>query len=238
MGYTSIMTTPRSRRARLLLALAGLALAASGGCGSDPEQTTPFSPDLIAVTGPDSLPAGQPLDLKIHWFSTDTCQELSEFRFYQSDDSTFTLVASGVTQLGVPCDARPNPAVEVGYRIDTPPARRFYVEVVGAHQRFLLGVHGGTVPAAIERHRVSVRSVPPGVPADSAVVTYLGAAGDTLGAVLTASDGTGEISLPCPPGGTRVYRVDVLGDYGRRVLLQYDIGPARCGLPDVLLLNL
>ncbi len=233
------MTASRSLgggQALSAVALAGLVLLAPA-CGDDPQQVAPFNPSIVAVTGPDSLPAGQPLDLKIHWFSTSTCEQLAEFRFYQSDDSTFTLVATGEFLLGVGCDTRPNSVNEASYRIDNPPAERFYVEVVGANERFKLRVEGGTVAAALERHHVSVRTVPPGRPANGAVATFLGSAAETLGVAVTGADGTAEIVLPCAPGGSRVYRVDVLGEFGRRVLLQYDASPARCGLPEVLLVN-
>ena len=219
-----------------LLACA-LAAALGAGCSDDKVSTTPFNPNIVAVTGPDTLPAGQPLDLKIHWFSTSTCDELTGFGFYQSDDSTYTLVARGQTLLGVGCDTRPNDVVEGAYRFENPPQTRFYVEVVGANQRFLHRVEVGPTPAAVERHRISVRTVPPGRPTDGAVATFLGAAGDTLGVATTGPDGTAELILPCAPGGSRVYRVDVLGEFGRRVLLQYDAGPARCGLPEVLSVN-
>lgn len=237
MGYTSGMTTRRTRRAHTAAVLAGIALAAFPGCGSDPVQTSPYSPDLIAVTGPDSLPAGQPLVLKIHWFSTNTCQELSEFRFYQSNDSTYALVANGIERLGEACDDRANPAVEVIYQVPNPPGERFYVEVYGANQRFLLRVEGGTTPSAIERHRVNVRSVPPGQPANGAVVTFRDAGGTELGTATTGTDGTAELSLPCPAGGSRAYSADVLGEFGRRVLLPFNAGPARCGVPEVLHVN-
>lgn len=212
-------------------------LAGSAGCGDDPVSTGPFSPSVVAVTAPDTLPAGQPLDLKIHWFSTNTCDELTGFSFYQSDDTTYTLIARGHALLGVGCDPRPNDVVEAAYRFENPPQTRFYVEVVGANERFVHRVEVGPTPAPIERHRVSVRTVPPGRPADGAVATFLGAAGDTLGVATTGPDGTAEIVFPCAPGGSRVYRVDVLGEFGRRVLLQYDAGPARCGLPEVLRVN-
>lgn len=213
------------------------AIAASSGCGDDPVSTGPFNPSVVAVTAPDTLPAGQPLDLKIHWFSTNTCDELTEFSIYQSDDSTYTLLARGQALLGVGCDPRANNVVEAFYRLENPPQTRFYVEVVGANERFVHRVEVGPTPAAIERHRVSVRTVPPGHPANGAIATFLGVAGDTLGTAVTGPDGTAEIVLPCAPGGTRVYRVDVLGEFGRRVLLQYDAGPARCGLPEVLSVN-
>lgn len=229
------MRTPRlASPARFGVLLAGLALS---GCSSDEVVVSRFSPDLVAVTAPDSLAAGQPLDVKIHWRATRTCQSLDDFGFSVVNDSTLQIIAVGKETLDPdqPC-FETSAVVEAGYRIPDPPARRFRLEVFGARQRFELTVQGGTQPADVQRFRVRVENAT--VPGDSAAAVA-GApirilaldAPDTLLAMTTGADGMADSALTCSTG-PRGYRLWVVGSAGRQVVLEFRRNPARCGVPE------
>jgi hypothetical protein len=228
------MRNPRAAVPALLAALlAGFVLA---GCGSDEEVViNNFSPDIVAVTAPDTVAAGQPLDVKIHWRARTTCQELTDFGFVVFDDTTFQITALGkeTVKSDQVCESIAE-IREASYRIPDPPARRFHVQVYGL-QHFDLGVVGGVTPAAVERHSVLVQTSTGGAvgpePVVGAVAKVVAGATDTLLVLVTGLDGTADSSLVCP-GPARAYNLFVRGSGGRTVTLPFQQNPARCGVAE------
>lgn len=228
------MRTPRRAvPAVLATLLVGLALA---GCGEDEVAVERFSPDIVAVTAPDSLAAGQPLDIKVHWRARTTCQELSGFELTVFDDTTFQIVAQGRETIDPDVACEPIAEVrEASYRIPNPPAKSFHVQVYGL-QLYDLAVLGGATPAAVERHRVEVMTPgggsigpDPVVGAIAKVVTL--ATADTLLVLTTGADGAADSSLACA-GASRAYELLVTGSAGRSLTLPFRRYPAHCGIAE------
>lgn len=225
------MRNPRPAVPALFAALfAGAVLA---GCGSDEVVINYFSPDVLAVTAPDTLAAGQPLDVKIHWRATSTCQALDAFGFSVFDDTTLQIVAQGKETIAPDRTCDPSDAIhEASYRIPSPPLGRFRIQVYGSRQLFEMSVLGGATPAAVERHRVLVMNVAGGDPVAGATakVIALGTS-DTLLVLTAGAEGTADSALACP-GAPRAYQLLVSGSSGRQVVLPFQQNPARCGVPE------
>jgi hypothetical protein len=228
------MRNPNSAVPVLLAALAaGIALA---GCGTDDVVVDHFSPDLVAVTAPDTLAAGQPLTVKIHWRALTTCQSLDAFGFAVFDDTTFQIVVQGKETIAPDRSCEPTAVIqEAAYTIPDPPARRFRVMVYGL-QHYELSVVGGTTPAAVERHRVEVASAGGGAVGSEPVVgatarLVASDTADTLLVLTTGLDGAADSALACP-GAPRSYKLLVTGAAGRSVTLPFQQNPARCGVPE------
>lgn len=207
------------------------------GCGSDEEVVIDnFSPDIVAVTAPDTVAAGQPLDVKIHWRARTTCQELTDFGFTVFDDTTLQITALGKETVRSDQVCEPIAEIrEATYRIPDPPARRFRVRVYGL-QQFDLGVVGGATPAAVEGHRVLVLTSGGGPVGPDPVVgavakVIVAGTTDTLLVLVTGLDGQADSSLACP-GAPRAYDLFVRGSSGRTVTLPFRQNPARCGVAE------
>src|SRR5215467_15731418 len=87
------MRPPDAVRPDVRLLASSLVLAAfaflSGCSGKSDVVTTHSTPDVIAVTSPDSVGPGQQLLVKIHWRSTGTCQSFEGVTFQPIDDTTY-----------------------------------------------------------------------------------------------------------------------------------------------------
>jgi hypothetical protein len=227
------------RNPRLVVPAALAALFAGftlTGCGEDEVTVDRFSPDIVAVTAPDTLAAGEPLDVKIHWRALTTCQELSGFEFVVFDDTTYQIVAQGKETINA--DDTCDPIVDVreaSYRIPSPPTGRFRIQVYGL-QLYELSVVGGVTPGSEERHRVEVMTPgggsvgPAPVAGATAKVVTLDTA-DTLLVLTTGADGAADSSLACA-GASRAYKLLVTGSAGRTLTLPFQQKPARCGVPE------
>lgn len=210
----------------------GLLFAA---CSSDTTAfTNPFTPSVIAATAPDTLSAGRPLDVKIHWRSTNGCQTLNDLPFIPINDSTFSLVVKGVETNDGSETCPEDITVQVqSFRLENPPQKRFTLEVTGASQRFFFTIEGGRPAAAVERHRVFVKNSTSGQGDPDATVRIISVpAGDTLAVMTSDANGQADTTLSCPPGGTRQYILDVINTRGRRGILEYRNDPAQCGVPE------
>jgi hypothetical protein len=210
--------------------LAGFALA---GCGNDEIVINSFSPDVIAATAPDTLAAGEPLDVKIHWRPTSTCQSLDDFGFSVVDDTTLQIVAQGKETIDPnhPCSGS-DAVLEASYRIPNPPSGRFRIQVFGARQLFQLAILGGVTPVAGERHSILVMNTADGqpVPGATAKVVALDTS-DTLLVLTTGVDGAADSTLACGVS-PRAYKLMVTGSSGRAVTLPFEQNPMRCGVPE------
>jgi hypothetical protein len=228
----------RARWAALLLPAALFA----AGCSDDETFSTHETPNVVAVTAPDSIPAGQPIDIKVHWRSRSTCESFEGASVQVVNDTTISLVISVVETVtpDAPCDPR-DVVLEGLVRIADPPATRFRVEVYGAAERFVLPVVGGAAPAAIERHAVTILnsvggtgSGAPPVPGATAAMIPEGA--DTLFTLVADADGKAEQGIAC--AGDRRYQLDVTGASNRRVVLDFFSNPARCAIPERTIVRL
>jgi hypothetical protein len=197
-----------------------------GGCDAITGPAR-YIPEVVEVTVADSVAAGQLLDVKIHWLSTDGCQRFDGFAARTLDDSTFQLTPLAHRASGVVC-TQVITNVEEAVRFGRLPARRFTVRVIARQDTFDLPVQGGAAPAAIERHRVQVEDAATGKPRAGATVAIVGVfPTDTLAKLTTAADGSAEVVLPCLAAG-RAYDLVVVG--GPRV--RFARFPARCGVPE------
>src|SRR5262250_1396364 len=117
----------------LFLALAFAVPLLAGCSGTNDVTTTHFTPDIVAVTSPDSLAPGQGLEIKVHWRSSLTCQSFEDPGIQPIDDSTFFVQTSAkeVHDPKTPCAAR-DTILEGGIHMTNPPAKRFRVLIYGA----------------------------------------------------------------------------------------------------------
>lgn len=221
-----------SRSLATALALCGLALL--GGCsGKSDVVTTHSTPDLVAVTAPDSVGPGQQLEIKVHWRSTLTCQSFESAGLQVINDSTFFAQAmmKQVDDPKTPCGAR-DTILEGSFVLSAPPARFFRVLVYGAHQQDTVAVRGGATPAAIERHGLEIDDSVTGGP-------VLGGSGDyadlgthaVFASLVTDSFGMADTAFACA-GAARPYQITVVGSSGRRATLVFKDHPAHCGVPE------
>jgi len=218
----------------LISALTLLGLALVAGCsGKTDVVTTHSTPDLVAVTAPDSVGAGQKLVIKVHWRSTLTCQSFEGVGFQIVDDSTFfaQTTIKEVDDPKTPCAAR-DTILEGTFSIADPPAHRFRVIVYGAHQQDTVTVTGGALPAAIEHYGLEIDDSVTGGP-------VLGGSGDyvDLGtqaaftSLTTDSFGKADTAFACA-GAARAYKITVVGASGRRATLVFKDFPEHCGVAE------
>ncbi len=214
----------------------GILLLAPAGCSEQDVVHEHFSPDVVAVTAPDSLAPGQALVVKVHWRMLRTCQALDTFGVNALDDTTIELIARGVETIdpSKPC-TQADSIVEgsVTLAAGQLPAKRFHVQVFGAAQRYDLAIQGGAAPAALERHQVLVENAVGGtVPVQGATARVIDLNSlETLAVLTTDADGEASVALPCP-GADRPYQLWVTGASGRQVHLYFRQNPARCGIPE------
>lgn len=213
-------------------ALLGAALLA--GCsGKTDVVTTHSTPDIVAVTAPDSLAPGQKLEIKVHWRSTLTCQSFEGVGFQIVDDSTFfaQTTIKEVDDPKNPCAAR-DTILEGLFSIADPPAHSFRVIVYGAHQQDTVAVRGGAAPAAIERHALEIDDSVTGGPVlgGTGVYTDLGTQA-VFASLVTDSFGKADTSLACA-GAARAYKISVVGASGRRATLVFQSFPEHCGVAE------
>ena len=203
------------------------------GCGTDAISIRTFTPAVLAVTGPDSLAPGTPLQLVVYWRSTNTCDELDSFAFNAFNDSTFSLRVVAANKRTADSNCAESVDIRIStFVLDTPPAGRFTFEVFGASQRFVMVTEGGTSPASIHRFRVFVKNATSLDPVMGAVARIISTTtGDTLGVMTTGIDGTDELSLDCS-GAPVPYLLDILGPSGRSAILDHRDQPARCGIAE------
>jgi hypothetical protein len=233
MRYSPSMRFPLLRQSLAWMAGA-LAVSCLAGCGNDDEVSTiRYAPDLVAATVPDSIAAGSPLDIKVHWLSTLTCQSFEGFTVNALNDSVIQVVAVAVETRDpkAPCSPR-EVFLEGGLRINDPPRRHFHIDVYGARQLFPLEVEGDAAGAPIERHRITVENSVDGtwVAGATAKIVDL-ATQDTLATLTTDMNGAAETALPCA-GATRAYKLRVVGASGRQAELLFQSNPAHCGIPE------
>ena len=215
----------------LFLALGALSFGCSPGNAT---FTTPFTATVIAVTAPDTLSPGRALDIKIHWRSTNGCQTLNDLPFIPINDSTLTLIVTGVeTNDGNdPCPEE-IAVKEQSFRLENPPQKSFTLTVTGARELFEFVIEGGKAAATLERHLVFVENKITGRGDEGATVCLIGIpANDTLAVMTTDADGMADTTLVCPGGGSRQYLLDVVNTLGRTAILEYRTDPARCGVPE------
>lgn len=217
-----------------LVLAAGAVVLGFVGCDSTNDTVhNRFAPDLIAATAADSVAAGSPLDIKVHWRSTGSCQQFEGFTFNASGDSVFTLVAVVLETRdpNVACTTR-DTILEGRFRLNDPPAKPFRVEVFGASQRFSLDVRGGVAPAALERYQVHVTNVAGGGDVEGAIARVIDLATlDTVGVLTTDVSGTAELARACVGPG-RAYKLWVTGASGRQAVLVSREFPEACGIPE------
>jgi hypothetical protein len=219
-------------------ALAAVLLLAGSltGCGTEDIIITQFSPSLLSATAPDSIASGSPLLLKVHWRRTNGCQELKDVEVVQVSDTLYTVTVLGEErrEAGSSCTTETS-IRESSIQFDNPPARFFTLEVYGARERFVLNIHGGSPPAAVERHVVHVRDATKlqddDVEGGSVVIREVGS-GNVIAELTTGADGIADTTLACPQGGSRAYLLDVSIPIGRSTTLEYRNNPARCGVPE------
>ena len=219
-----------------------LTVATLVGCGDDETFTTRTTPNVVAVTAPDSIAAGQALDIKVHWRSRSTCETFEGASVQVVNDTTFSLIISVAETVTPdrPCDSR-DLVLEGLVRIADPPATRFRVEVYGAAERFVLPVVGGSTPSSVERHAVTILNAVGGTgtgasPVPGATAAMIPEGADTLFVLTTDADGKAEESIPC--AGDRRYHLDVTGASNRRVILDFLSHPARCGIAERTIVRL
>ncbi len=216
----------------VLAGLAALGLLAAGGCSEKNVVHTHFTPDVIAVTAPDSLPAGLPLVVKVHWRGLRTCQSLDSFGLNTVDDTTLQLLVRGLetSDPNTSCD-QVDSLFETSTSIEASrlPAKRFHVHVYGAAQHFDLEVQGGATPIAGERHRVFVQNSVNDAPVLGAVARVIDLdTRDTLAVLTTDAAGEAETAAACVKS-PRPYQLWVIGASGRQAHLYFRQDPARCG---------
>lgn len=196
-------------------------------------MTQHSTPDIVAVTAPDSVGPGQKLEIKVHWRSTLTCQSFEGVGFQIVDDSTFlaqTMIKE-VDDPKTPC-ASQDTVLEGSFLIADPPARSFRVIVYGAHQQDTVAVVGGATPASIERHGLEIDDSVTGGP-------VLGGSGDfadlgthaVFASLVTDSFGKADTAFACA-GAVRPYLITVVGASGRRATLVFKEHPEHCGVPE------
>jgi hypothetical protein len=225
----------RTSSAALLAALACAAASLAAGCGDDDVVLSRFSPTIVAATAPDSVAAGQALDVKVHWRAYNSCQSFEKFNFTQVDDTTFHIIAFAIETVDPNSACTPTDAVrEASFHLASTPPGRFVIEVYGAAQRIPLEIQGGAQPAATERHAILVTNAAAagGPPVEGALARVIDAAStDTIAVLVTGAGGDAESTLACG-AVPRSYRLLVTGASGRQALLDFVQNPAHCGVPE------
>jgi hypothetical protein len=219
---------------RILFLALPLALLVLAGCSGSSDVTTDhYAPDIVAVTAPDSLAAGQQLQIKVHWRSSLTCQSFENVSVQPIDDSTFFVQTSAkeVHDPKSPCAAR-DTILEGLVQMAGPPARHFRVLVYGAHQQDTVAVLGGATPAAIERHGLEIDDAVTNGPVQGGSGDYVDLGSQVVFASLvTDTLGMADTSFACP-GAARGYKILVVGASGRRATLVFQSYPEHCGIPE------
>jgi hypothetical protein len=211
-----------------------LAILLLSGCSGTNDVTTEhFTPDIVAVTAPDSLTAGQGLEIKVHWRSSLSCQSFEDQGIQPLDDSTFFVqtTAKEVHDPKTPCVAR-DTILEGALHMASPPARHFRILVYGAHQQDTVAVMGGATPAALERHHLEIDDSVTNGPVQGGSGDYVDLGTQALfAALVTDSFGMADTTLACP-GASRAYKITVVGASGRRATLVFKDFPQHCGIPE------
>jgi hypothetical protein len=219
----------------VLAGLAGIVALAAGGCSEKSTVHTHFTPDVVAVTAPDSVPTGQALVVKVHWRGLRTCQSLDTFGFNAVDDTTIELIVRGVETVDpdVSCDPV-DTLYEGSSTIDAAkvPQKRFHLHVYGAAQHYVLDVQGGATPIAGERHSVLVQNAVNDAPVAGATARVIDLdTADTLAVLTTDANGEAESAADCVKS-PRPYQLWVIGASGRQAHLYFRQNPARCGIAE------
>ena len=237
----------RHRHVILGVVCVGVALAELGCNPRGPVEPTgeprPFTPNVIAVTAPDSIAAGDSLEIKIHWISGG-CLEFRNFTLLSPDDTTYRLIPVAVDWSAVPgiiCLSSVSVASE-SFVISDPPARRFRVQVESSSGPYELRVEGGAPPATIERHWVLVQELESKDPIPQAEIVLSEISGGyspgpVLAEITTNIGGIAEVIISCPDT-TRRYDLEVVSPnrwYGR---LRFWRTGARCGVPERTVIRL
>jgi hypothetical protein len=211
-------------------------VVAAAGCGTDDLVITQFSPSLVSATAPDSIAPGAPLQLKVHWRRTNSCQGLKDVEVVALNESTFTITVLGEERRESGTNCLTETSIEEhAFLFENPPAGPFTMEVFGARERFELTVQGDAAPAAIERHHVLVRDATKlqNDEVEGATVNIRNLSdGSLVAALTTGADGVADTALACPPGGARGYLLEVDIPTGRGAVLEYRDFPARCRIPE------
>src|SRR5215468_4897938 len=210
------------------------ALVLLSGCsGKSDVVTTHSTPDIVAVTAPDSVAPGQKLEVKIHWLSTGTCQSFEGVSFQQIDDSTYfaQCIMKEVQDPKTPCTAR-DTILEGNFVVADPPARTIRIIVYGAHQQDTVAVLGGAAPAAIERHELHIVDAVTGGPVAGGSGNFVDLSNQApFAALVTDSFGLADTAFACG-GASRSYKVTVVGASGRRATLLFVDHPEHCGVAE------